>query len=118
MLVGRYGVGTEPVVATERWNQRDVILITYGDTICKADERPLRTLRRFLVERLEQVISTVHILPFFPYSSDDGFSVIDYRSVHSELGTWSDIELISQEFSLMFDLVLNHVSRESSWFTD
>jgi sucrose phosphorylase len=58
----------------------------------------------------------VHILPFFPYSSDDGFSVIDYAWVDPELGRWSHIEELGADFRLMFDAVINHVSRESDWF--
>ncbi len=118
MLLGRYGLGMETVGETKKLDQRDVVLITYGDTINKAGEKPLATLRRFLVNRLQHVVSTVHILPFFPYSSDDGFSIINYRKVSVKLGGWHDIELIGQEFSLMVDLVLNHVSRQSEWFGD
>ncbi|WP_298036210.1 sugar phosphorylase [uncultured Desulfuromonas sp.] len=102
----------------ERWDQEDVILISYGDSIRTGGEAPLRTLGRFLREHLEGLISTVHILPFFPFSSDDGFSVIDYAAVDPELGDWKDIAAIRQDFDLMIDLVINHVSRESLWFID
>jgi len=102
----------------ERWDERDVILITYGDSICAPDKNPLQTLNSFLSRHLEGLISTIHILPFFPYSSDDGFSVIDYTTVNPELGDWDDIERIGTTFNLMIDLVINHVSRESLWFID
>jgi len=98
-------------------SERDVLLITYGDSITTHAERPLRTLQRFLHERLAGVISTVHVLPFYPSSSDGGFAVSDYRKVHPMLGGWEDIEALGQDFDLMFDLVLNHVSSRSAWFT-
>jgi glucosylglycerate phosphorylase len=99
------------------WDQTDAVLITYGDQVSQRDEAPLETQRRVLVERgLGDVLSTVHILPFFPYSSDDGFSVIDYRQVDPALGDWSHVASLGQDFELMFDLVVNHCSRHSEWF--
>ena len=100
------------------WNEQDVILITYGDTLQQDDEVPLQTLYEFLTLHLTDSINSVHILPYFPYSSDDGFAVIDYEEVDSTLGEWADIERISQSFHLMTDLVINHVSRENLWFVD
>ncbi len=100
----------------ERLTQRDAVLITYGDQIREPDRPPLQTLAGFLEIHLRGVISTVHLLPFFPYSSDDGFSVIDHRQVDPGLGTWDDVARISQSFRLMFDAVINHVSRQSTWF--
>jgi glycosidase len=99
-----------------RFSQKDVFLITYGDTLKKTGEAPLETLHRFAVNRFKNVFSTIHILPFFPFSSDDGFSVIDFFEVSPELGNWEDIQRIRREFRLMFDLVLNHVSSKSPWF--
>ena len=61
----------------ELFSERDIFLITYGDTLQREGEAPLRTLHRFLDRWVKGAISTVHILPFYPYSSDDGFSVID-----------------------------------------
>ncbi len=102
----------------EHWNEQDIILITYGDSIQQDDYKPLQTLYEFLSLHLHESINCVHILPYFPYSSDDGFAVIDYKTVNPVLGEWSDIERISQEFHLMTDLVINHVSRENLWFID
>ena len=99
-----------------KWNESDVITITYGDTIKKEGEAPLVTLRRFLMREFKNVVSGVHILPFFPYSSDDGFSIIDFHQVNPELGTWEQIRAIGVEFKIMSDLVLNHCSSESLWF--
>ncbi len=99
-----------------KWDEKSSILITYGDMVVKDNENPLITLKRFLDEYLSTSLSYIHILPFFPYSSDEGFSVIDYRQVDLDLGSWDDIEQFSENFSLMFDLVLNHVSCKSSWY--
>jgi sucrose phosphorylase len=79
---------------------------------------PLAALKSFLDRRLDGVFSLLHILPFFPYSSDDGFSVSDFRSVNPQLGDWDDVEALAQGTSLMFDLVLNHISREHLWFVN
>jgi len=98
------------------WNEKDIILITYGNGIINSGEKPLKTLHRFLKDQLTGIISCVHILPFFPYTSDDGFSVTDYLSVNPDLGSWDDITAISSDFSLMFDLVINHVSSHHPWF--
>lgn len=120
--VGRYGVGLDIRAPEQPWSEKDVVLITYGDSIRKEGEEfhemPLVTLRRFYSEFLKGTISTVHILPFYPWSSDDGFSVIDYRQVDSALGTWGEVEDLGRECDLMFDLVLNHCSSRSSWFKD
>ncbi|MFW6367352.1 MAG: alpha-amylase family glycosyl hydrolase [bacterium] len=119
MLIGRYGLGLQPIEPMERWTEKDTVLITYGDIVRKADEKPLETLAAFLSRHVGQgEIRGVHILPFCPYSSDDGFSVIDYREVDDELGDWHDIMIIAKHYKLMVDIVLNHVSRRSSWFMD
>ena len=101
-----------------RWSEQDVILITYGNSIQAPGEVPMQTLAKFLSERLSGTVNAVHILPFFPYSSDDGFSVIDYRQVNPEWGTWDDVASIAASFDLMADLVINHCSRENLWFVD
>ncbi len=115
------------------WDQRDVVLITYGDQV-HFDENdtegesgsettdtksPLAALARFLAEaELDSSINTIHLLPCFPYSSDDGFSVIDYRQIDPALGDWSDVDRLGRDYRLMFDLVLNHISRRSRWFEE
>lgn len=98
------------------WSEKDIILITYGDSVEKKGEVPLKTLNRFLHKHCQESINSVHILPFFPYSSDDGFAVIDYSSVNEGLGNWHDIEAISADYRLMSDLVINHCSSRSAWF--
>ncbi|MCB2178317.1 sugar phosphorylase [bacterium] len=101
----------------ELFHQGDIILITYGDILQDETHPPLENLRRFYQERLQPNINTIHILPFFPYSSDDGFSIIDYKAVNPQLGSWDEIEQLKQAGSrLMFDAVINHISSQSEWF--
>lgn len=100
------------------WTHQDVVLITYGDTIQSPERVPLATLRDFLATHLDGAFSMVHVLPFFPWSSDDGFSVTDFRAVNPELGSWQDITDLAEDFDLVVDLVLNHCSRENLWFID
>ncbi len=101
----------------EYFSQKDIILITYGDSlITEGGESPLKTLKNFADENFNNIFSTIHILPFYPFSSDDGFSVIDFFAVNPELGTWDDVNGLGENFKLMFDLVLNHISSKSDWF--
>ncbi|SFD03393.1 sugar phosphorylase [Tropicimonas isoalkanivorans] len=100
------------------WNETDTLVITYGNSLVDGMHKPLDLLRHFLEKNVAGVISGVHILPFFPFTSDDGFAVTDYTTVNSNLGDWSDIRRISDEFKLMSDLVLNHVSSFSTWFQE
>ncbi|MFQ3621810.1 MAG: alpha-amylase family glycosyl hydrolase [Spirochaetales bacterium] len=97
-------------------NERDSIIITYGDQFQKKGKQPLEVLGEFFRVFLEGTVTGIHILPFYPYSSDDGFSVMDYRSVHPDWGTWEDIQNLSRSYLLMADLVLNHCSAQSAWF--
>ncbi len=112
----RRNPGLAPASPRGRLTERDTILITYGDQFQEPDLPPLQTLHRLLTTTLDCPTSGLHILPFFPYSSDDGFSIIDYSRVDPRLGTWADVERLGQDFKLMFDAVINHVSRESAWF--
>ncbi|NNU83401.1 sugar phosphorylase [Geobacillus sp. BMUD] len=96
--------------------EKDIMLITYGDSIKEEGTLPLQTLKEFLLKYVKKTITAVHILPFYPYTSDDGFSVVDYRQVNPELGDWTDIQSLSNEFDLMFDAVINHISKSSEWF--
>ncbi|GAB4375255.1 MAG: sugar phosphorylase [Spirochaetales bacterium] len=97
-------------------SERDSIVITYGDQFQSPGTKPLELLREFSRNFLEGTVTGLHILPFSPYSSDDGFSVIDYRQVNPEWGTWEDIQELSRSFILMADLVLNHCSVQHAWF--
>lgn len=98
------------------WTEKDVALITYANSIVNKDEAPLLTLDYFLTRYFSEKISWVHILPFFPYSSDDGFAVIDYTEVNDNFGDWQHIDQIARKFKLMSDLVLNHCSSVGEWF--
>ncbi|MFT6133818.1 MAG: sucrose phosphorylase [Cyclobacteriaceae bacterium] len=95
-------------------SERDVCLITYGNSIIDPEQRPLAVMQEFL-STTAQAFSTVHILPFYPYTSDDGFSVIDYKKVNPGLGDWADIEKIGENKNVMFDAVINHISASSAW---
>lgn len=98
-----------------RPDQSDVLLITYGDTL-EGEEPPLRTLRTFASAHLRDLVSGIHVLPFFPWSSDYGFAIKDYLQVDPRLGTWADVEDLARGFDLMIDFVCNHLSAESGWF--
>jgi len=118
LLVGRFGVGScsDHRCGDALWDQTDAVVIAYGDMVRSEGESPLHSLLRFLQANLNEAISSVHVLPFFPYSSDDGFSIIDYRQVDPELGDWDDLRTLSTSYRLMVDLVINHVSSKSEWF--
>lgn len=100
----------------ERFTEQDIVLITYGDLLMERGKRPLEALHDFLSVYMRGAINTVHLLPFFPWSSDRGFAIIDYEEVDPRLGTWEDIEELSHNFKLMFDGVFNHASSKSRWF--
>ncbi|MFN3215665.1 MAG: alpha-amylase family glycosyl hydrolase [Acidimicrobiales bacterium] len=105
-----------PPTPTERWDETDAVLITYGDTVLAPGRVPLDVLGELIETDLHHDFSIVHILPFFPYSSDRGFAVIDYRAVDPALGDWDAIDRLAAQVDLMVDLVCNHASSESLWF--
>lgn len=106
-----------PFVKPEaRLSEKVCILITYGDQIKTENEVPLKTLHNFLKHYGEDAIIAVHFLPFFPYTSDDGFSVVDYYQIDPELGHWHDVRELAKDYRLMFDAVINHISAKSAWF--
>lgn len=98
------------------YSERDVVLITYADSLLRSGEKPLETLKAFAEQNFKGVFSAIHFLPFFPYSSDDGFSVLDYFSIAPHLGSWDDVSAFGDHFRLMFDHVVNHFSARSEWF--
>lgn len=100
----------------DRFTEKDVILITYGDLLSNPGERPLETLAGFVSRFMRRAINTVHILPFFPYSSDRGFAVVDFEEVDPRLGSWDDIARMGTRHRLMFDGVFGHVSTQCRWF--
>ena len=96
--------------------EKDALLITYADQVRAPGETPLHTLGDFAARHLQGVVSGIHLLPFYPWSSDDGFSVKDYYAVDPAFGTWEDIRRLGGGFDLMFDAVFNHMSAQSEWF--
>lgn len=103
---------------TQRFSEKDLFLITYPDSIHEKKSRPLHTLDKFCKKKLKGIIKNIHILPFYPYSSDRGFSVIDYRAVNPRFGIWKDLKKIDKDFDLMFDGIFNHASSKSEWFKE
>jgi len=122
-----------------RITHKDALLISYGDMLAAGEKTQaereeqaaekkqggvsgLNRLFRFLEKRGKGQFSFLHILPFHPYSSDDGFSVIDYRQVDRRFGSWEDIERFKtlpgteNKLKPAFDFVVNHGSVQSSWF--
>ena len=97
-------------------SQKDIILITYGDQVSRNSEPTLDTLKEFMDNHLKGVINSVHILPFYPYSSDDGFSVVNYTAVDPHMGSWREVESLSADYRIMVDGVINHISQFSNWF--
>jgi sucrose phosphorylase len=113
-IIGKYGAQKKKKASY--FSQEDVVLITYGDSLKKEGEAPLATLHAFANQYLKGAISNIHFLPFFPYSSDDGFSVMDFFEIDPALGTWQDVAAIGEDFELMFDYVVNHFSAKGQWF--
>jgi len=100
------------------WDEKDVVLITYGDQFKEEGKPTLQSLKKVYDEYMADKFGIIHILPFFPYSSDDGFSVIDYKEVETEMGDWTDIQDLSNSTRIMFDYVCNHISARSEWFQE
>ncbi len=113
-LVNKY----RPLITNEKkaLSQKDIILITYGDHVQKKGQSHLKTLKEFVEKYCLPEINSTHILPFYPYTSDDGFSVKDYFEVDPNLGSWKDVSALSINSNLMFDAVVNHMSKSSKWF--
>ncbi|MEO0490693.1 MAG: alpha-amylase family glycosyl hydrolase [Cyanobacteria bacterium J06659_2] len=105
---------------SQRFTEQDLFLITYGDLLVSEQASPLATLAHFLdrTTGLKGIFNTLHILPFFPYTSDRGFSITDFRTVDPKLGSWQDIESLGQTYRLMFDGVFNHGSSQSRPFQE
>jgi sucrose phosphorylase len=118
-LLQAFGLNDEskqPHSHENKWDEQDVIAITYGGSISHEGEKNLHTLHSFFNQHFASIVTILHILPFYPYSSDDGFSVINYKQVNEDLGDWDDIKAIANDYKLMADLVINHCSSRSQWF--
>jgi glucosylglycerate phosphorylase len=106
----------QSIKTSKKLSEKDIILITYGDVVSAPGQSPMASLGRFMEKYGEKTISAIHILPCFPYTSDDGFSVVDYKTIDPNLGDWDDISQLANDFNLMLDAVLNHVSSQNHWF--
>jgi len=116
---------TSEVKEHSAFSEKEVVLICYPDHVGNFNNHldhgrgqvgTLKVLHRFLKKYARGLVNRIHLLPFYPYSSDEGFSVIDYYQVKKEFGDWEDVKKIGEDFGLMFDFVLNHVSSKSQWF--
>ncbi len=94
--------------------KNEAMLITYADSLGKN----MGELKQVLDKHLQGVIGGVHLLPFFPSTGDRGFAPSDYTTVDPALGTWEDVEVLGEDYYLMFDFMINHISRESKFFQD
>ena len=118
-IVAAYAPRISSPLATagrSRLTERDAILITYADQLQEPERAPLGSLASFLEERVRGPITGLHLLPFYPSSSDDGFAVMDYHRVDPAFGDWEDIARLGRSFDLMFDAVFNHLSAQGRWF--
>lgn len=102
--------------AKQEWDEKDVVLITYADQFTNKEQKTLSVFDGFYRQHLVNIFNIVHLLPFYPYSSDDGFSVVNYQQVNPVAGDWKDIRKLGLSARLMFDYVCNHISASSEWF--
>ena len=116
-LIDEDNLASKKKLTSKNWSQKSSFLITYADSIKSENDSPLLVLNQFLQKYIDS-IDSIHILPFMPSSSDSGFSVIDYYKIDEKLGNWEDLNLISKNKNIMIDIVLNHASRNSKWFTN
>lgn len=99
----------------EYFSEKDVILIVYGDNIKNKKEPTLKTLSGFL-GKIKKYINIVHIIGLFLYSSDRGFSIIDFKKINPRFGKFSHLKKIEKNFKLLIDFVCNHISSKSDWY--
>ena len=107
---------TAPAPYRNLWDETDLAVIAYGNSLQRPGEVPLHTLHRFFNQHLAGLATTAHLLPFYPYSSDDGFAVMDYEAVDTQFGSWAELRALAGDFRLMADLVINHCSARHPWF--
>ena len=90
------------------------MLITYSDSI----GRNLKEMTGVLNRHFSKAVGGIHILPFYPSSADRGFAPLTYREIDQNFGTWEDVEALSRNYYLMFDYMINHISKSSEYFQD
>lgn len=94
--------------------KNEIMLITYADSLGKN----LQETGELLKDHFNGIVGGVHILPFYPSSADRGFAPLTYKQVDKDFGGWSDVEVMSKDFFLMYDFMVNHISRSSEYFQD
>lgn len=95
--------------------KNQVQLITYPDSL----GGNLKILHQVLLQHFSDVFKGgVHILPPFPSSGDRGFAPLTYLEIEPSFGTWADIRAIGENFDILVDLMVNHISRKSEYFQD
>lgn len=94
--------------------KNEIMLITYADSMGK----DLQDLKELLNNYFSEAVGGVHILPFYPSSADRGFAPLTYKEVDEKFGDWSDIEELAENYYLMFDFMVNHISRQSEFYKD
>jgi len=97
--------------------KNNVQLITYVDRLTGST---IKELNNILNDQLSDLFSGLHILPFYyPIDgSDAGFDPIDHTQVDSRLGSWQDVKVLGENYDLMADLIVNHMSAQSKEFQD
>ena len=115
-IAGVLGKPREDPPAGPAFTEREAVLIAYGDHLKNEGEAPLATLGAWCRAHLEGLLSAVHVLPFHPSTSYEGYAISDYTAVDPALGSWADLAEMQQDFDLMMDLVLNHCSASHPWF--
>lgn len=94
--------------------KNEVMLITYADSL----GGNLKELRDILDKYYSKAVGGLHILPFFPSSGDRGFAPIRYDIVDEAFGDMGDVKKLSENNYLMYDFMVNHISRSSHMFKD
>lgn len=91
-------------------------LIAYADRL----GGDLARLKGLLDGPLRGAFDGVHVLPFFdPYDgADAGFDPRDHTVVDPRLGTWRDVTVLAEDYVVMSDVIVNHVSADSPQFVD
>ncbi len=95
--------------------KNQVQLITYPDSL----GGDLHRLNDVLDQYFPNVFAGgIHILPPFPSSGDRGFAPLTYSEIDPKFGSWDDIRQIGEKSPVMLDLMVNHISAQSSYFQD
>jgi hypothetical protein len=91
-----------------------VQLSTYPDCIGK----DMDSLESFINTHLKDVVSGIHVLPFYPSSADRGFAPVTYEEVDPDFGDWGSIARMSKGRDFCADFMINHISAQSKEFKD